>query len=389
MSNVNCLTVFSFLTKTKKQKNKNSSNGEKVFVAMSGGVDSSLSAKILKDKGYDVTGVFMRLWRLKEFISSQDKDMEDAKNICKGLGIPFLVFDFREEQKKEVVDYMLEEYKKGRTPNPCVICNKVIKFGKLLKEAQKRGADYMATGHYVRKEIDLNGNIKLLRGIDDTKDQSYFLWTLGQEELSKAIFPIGDFEKSKVRKKAENDDLFVAQKKESQEICFLGNFSMKDFLKKNISEIENFEKQGEVLDEKGEVIGEHKGTIFYTIGQRKGFNITKKTPNTPIFYVVSKDIIKNTITVSKDADFFVKEKKLNKIKIKKTNWISGVSPKVGLELKGRLRYNQTLKKCEVLSIDEKNKEAEIFMENIDFPAPAGQSLVLYDEDVCLGGGTIS
>jgi tRNA-specific 2-thiouridylase len=347
---------------------------EKVFVGMSGGVDSSLSAALLKEAGYDVTGVFIRVWSPDFLPCNWKEERRDAMRVAAGLGIPFKTYDFEKEYKKEVVDYMIEEYERGRTPNPDVMCNRYIKFGSFLKKALEEGADFIATGHYAR-----NIDNKLLMGEDGNKDQSYFLWTLNRDDLSKTLFPIGHLEKDEVRKKAKELNLSTADKKDSQGICFLGKINVKEFLKEYIKE-----EKGDVLSESGEVIGFHDGSYYFTLGQRHGFTITKKTPDDNPYYVVGKDMKKNTITVSNGIlkESFASTSK--KVKIKNVNWISG-EPDLKKEYKARLRYRQDLRDCR---IEKRNEKFVIVFNKIQENVTPGQSLVVYDEEVCLGGGVI-
>ena len=265
---------------------------KKVFVGASGGVDSSTTMAILKEQGYDVTGVFIKVWQ-PDFVECQWKeDRLDAMRVCATLGVQFLDLDLEEEYKKGVFDYMVDGYKNGRTPNPDVMCNKKIKFGAFLDFALENGADHVATGHYVRLEDG-----KLLTGVDKNKDQSYFLWTLTKEQLKYCLFPIGGYEKIKVREMAKKFKLSTAQKKDSQGLCFVGKVDMKEFLERFIPQ-----KKGEVLNEKGEVIGEHDGVFYYTLGQRHGFLITKKGTDDKPYYIVKKDL-------EKPMRFYIKDNK--------------------------------------------------------------------------------
>lgn len=361
----------------------------KIFVAMSGGVDSSVSAFLLKEKGYDITGVFIKVWHPEFAECDWKKERDDAMKICAQLNILFLIFDFEKEYKKEVVDYMIEEYKNGRTPNPDVMCNKNIKFGAFLDKAKKMGADMIATGHYARVvdqyglDADSCGNrnhYKMYAGVDKEKDQSYFLWTLNQEQLSKTLFPVGDLQKSEVREIAKRNGLATAEKKDSQGVCFIGKIQMKEFLKNFVKE-----KKGDILNEKGEIIGNHEGAFFYTIGQRHGFVITKKKPNEKPYYIVSKDIEKNTLTVREGDE---KESSLynsNKIEIEKINWISREKPDENKKYLGRIRYRQPLQKC---SVKYENEKTFVIFEEKQKAVALGQSIVLYDDEKCLGGGII-
>ncbi len=273
-----------------KEKNKK----PVIFVGMSGGVDSSVAALLLKKEGYGVIGVFIRSWSDKSLANCPwEEDSRDARLVAEKLNIPFYVWDFENEYKKSVVDYMIKTYKKGITPNPDVVCNKEIKFGLFLNRALKLGADFVATGHYVRKIIDKNNCIRLVQSKDLNKDQSYFLWQLDQNQLKHSLFPVGGFLKSEVRKIASNAKLPVADKKDSQGICFLGKVKIYDFLSKFIKE-----KPGDVITTDGKKIGKHRGVYFYTIGQRHiGISSTKIKSAKP-FYVVNKDIKKNVLIVA-------------------------------------------------------------------------------------------
>ena len=264
----------------------------KVFVGLSGGVDSSVSAALLKEHGYEVVGVFIKVWQPPFLECTWKEDRLDAMRVAAQLDIPFMTFDLEKEYKESIVDYMVAEYKAGRTPNPDVMCNKTIKFGAFLEKAKEMGADFVATGHYAQN-VEKDGEQYLLKGNDNEKDQSYFLWTLTQAQLKYILFPIGEHKKSEVRKLAEKFDLITATKKDSQGLCFIGKLDMKDFLKEFIEE-----KRGDVLNTDGAVIGYHDGAVYYTLGQRRGFIITQKTPEDIPYYVVAKDIEQNTITVS-------------------------------------------------------------------------------------------
>jgi tRNA-specific 2-thiouridylase len=347
------------------------SSGKKVYIGMSGGVDSSVSAALLKRAGFDVTGVFIKVWQPDWINCTWKEDRLDAMRVAAKLGIPFVTLDLEKEYKEEVVDYMINEYKLGRTPNPDVMCNRYVKFGGFYDWAMKKGADFVATGHYAQS---IDG--KLVAGNDKNKDQTYFLWTLTGEQISKTLFPVGNIEKPEVRKLAKKFDLPNAEKKDSQGLCFIGKIDIKDFLKRYIEV-----RVGNVLNEKGEVIGEHDGAFFFTIGERHGFNITKKTPNDEPYYVINKNIENNTITVAnKDAGGNLPNA-VKKVSLREVNWNQGVAP-VGKKSMARSRYREAL------------SEIVIFRENfVEFTKPQfsispGQSLVVYDGEVCLGGGII-
>ena len=379
-----------------------------VFVGLSGGVDSSVSAALLMEQGYKVIGVFIKVWQPDIAITggcTWKQDRLDAMRVCVKLGIPFHTLDLEREYKNEVVDYMIAEYKSGRTPNPDVMCNKYVKFGGFFDWAMKKGADYVATGHYARvvpgqQNFAKNSRFTLprrrggsyasnffqsfaglLAGRDKNKDQSYFLWTLTQKQLAKTLFPVGDMEKPEVRKMAKKFGLPTAIKKDSQGICFIGKVEMIDFLKEYIKP-----KFGNILNENGEIIGRHDGVYYYTIGQRHGFEITKKTSSDERYFVIAKDFKKNTLTVSHNP---IKAGSISsrEINLKKVNWISGIEPDFTLQFSARIRYRQPLEECHIIKIS-KDKIIVKFQTAQKAPT-AGQSVVIYDGDICLGGGIIA
>ena len=372
------------------QKQMHKDNKKKVYIGMSGGVDSSVSALLLKKAGYDVVGVFIKVWQPEFFECTWRQDRLDAMRVCAKLDIPFITLDLEDEYKKEVVDYMIKEYKLGRTPNPDVMCNKYVKFGGFFDWAMKQGADYVATGHYARViKVESKGNSKyeMLAGEDKNKDQTYFLWTLTQKQLSKTLFPIGDIDKPEVRKLAETYGLSTAIKKDSQGLCFIGKIEIKDFLKNYIKE-----KKGKVLNVEGKVIGEHDGAFYLTIGQRHGFRIVEKTPNDSAYYIVDKDIKNNTITVSQDSTRVLKNESKN-LKLERVNWISGEVPDLSKKYFARIRYRQPLEECKIVSspglkVESKNTEYELRFTKSQKAITSGQSAVIYDGEVCLGGGII-
>jgi len=393
-----------------------------VFVGLSGGVDSAVSAVLLKKQDYEVVGVFMRTWHPDFLTCNEEEERHDAMRVAAHLDIPFLTFDFTDIYKKEVADYMIAEYKTGKTPNPDVMCNKKVKFGAFFKKAISMGADFVATGHYAIKQdcpvffsgprvapikseglnqtsSENSGQSCLTKGVDPSKDQSYFLWTLKQEQLKKILFPIGHFKKTEVRKLAKKFNLPVAQKKDSQGICFLGAVDLKDFLKHYIKE-----KKGKVLNEKGEEIGYHNGVFFHTLGERHGFAITKKNPNDGAYYIVGKDMKKNILYVSQNPKqllFHGSHSNLNVVKepniayaekstalyfvnIKDINWISEI-PKSEKNYTAQIRYHSEFLACKIKVIN-KTKAKIIFKKPI--LVASGQSCVIYDKNVCLGGGVV-
>ncbi len=344
---------------------------------MSGGVDSSASAALLKEAGHEVTGVFIKTWHPEFLTCTWREERQDAMAVCATLGIPLLTCDLEDVYKREVADYMIEEYRRGRTPNPDVMCNQHVKFGAFFRWAIEQGAEMIATGHYARV---VHGNPSTLHaGVDQTKDQSYFLWTLPQDVLSRVMFPVGSMKKTEVREVATRFGLSVAQKKDSQGVCFLGEVDMKEFLKRFIDVT-----PGDVLDEEGIVIGTHDGALLYTFGERHGFTVTKKTPHDGPRYVIAKDIEKNTITVSQ-APHEAPAALTTQLSLDTTNWVRGVPPRNGEKLSCRFRYRQPLTPCTV-NIDREGTKV-LFETPVSFTTP-GQSLVLYDGDECLGGGII-
>jgi tRNA-specific 2-thiouridylase len=357
----------------------NSKSKQSVFVGMSGGVDSSVSAMLLKNAGYDVTGVFIKVWQPEFFECTWRQDRLDAMRVCAKLGIPFVTLNLEKEYKKDVVDYMINEYKLGRTPNPDVMCNKYVKFGGFFDWAMKQGADYVATGHYAKVKI-VKGKTLMLAGSDKNKDQSYFLWTLTQKQLAKTLFPIGNIKKSLVRTLANINGLSTAIKKDSQGLCFIGKIDIKDFLKNYIKE-----KKGKVLDEFGNIIGEHDGAFYLTIGQRHGFTIGIKSPIEKPYYIINKDIKNNTIIVSHDAKK-VEDLESKIVKIKNVNWTQGEVPNLSKKYSARIRYRQPLEECLIKKVGNNNFELH-FTKSQKAITP-GQSAVIYDKEVCLGGGII-
>ena len=332
---------------------------------MSGGVDSSVSALLLKEQGYNVIGVYMKNWSkdLPGMKCPWAEDLADAKRVAVKLDLDFEVWDFEEAYKKRVVDYMLEEFKKGNTPNPDIMCNQEIKFKLFYEEAMRRGGDYIATGHYAKTD-----GKNLLRATDENKDQTYFLYRISNESLEHTLFPIGDMKKPDVKKLAEKNNLHNAYKKESMGVCFVGEVGMKDFLKEYIDI-----KPGEIREvESDTVLGYHEGAVFYTIGQRHGLYISGGLP----YYVVKKDLTKNIVYVSKnlnDDNLWTTELELGDIIVR--------TEKAPTEVLVRLRHRAPL-------IPAKFDGKKVVFENAIKRPASGQSVVLYDDEICLGGGII-
>lgn len=346
---------------------------KKVFVGLSGGVDSSVSAALLKEQGFDVTGVFMKNWSksIGRFECPWKEDYQDAKRTAVHLGIPFEMYDFEEQYFDTVVEYMLDAFKKGVTPNPDVMCNQEIKFKLFLDTALSNGADYIATGHYANTHDG-----RLIRAKDDNKDQTYFLYRVTPKALSRTLFPLGDYTKPEVRTLAQEYKLPTATKKESMGICFVGKVGIKDFLKEYIGKTES----GPVVDQNGVTIGEHDGAIFYTIGQRSGMGIGGGLP----YYVTSKNMITNTVYVTNDiSDANLWNQTIN---LGAVHWINKPVLASG-ELLIRTRHRAPL-----LPVKAINETVDGLIVELNEPIRAltpGQSAVFYSETECFGGGIIS
>lgn len=388
----------------------------KVAIAMSGGVDSSVVAKLLKDEGHELVGLFLKLWQdplctiAKENRCCNYEALEDARRVAHSLDIPFYVINAKDEFKKEVVDYFIDEYKKLNTPNPCIVCNEKIKFDLLMKKALSIGCEKLATGHYARiLEENSSGksnklvtrNYKLKTGIDATKDQSYMLYRLDQNQLSKVLFPLGEMTKKEVRTLAVKWNLPVKEKPESQEICFIGDKDYREFLGRYLPE--KYFKPGEIVDRKGNVLGKHEGLINYTIGQRKGINqvesrklkVESDKPKQPL-YVIGFDVQKNQLIVGEDEDIYQKEMIVSNL-----NWILSKSRNYQLETKNlsvKIRYRHEAVPCKLMNLrTEELKDNETVKQfnnlHVMFDKPQraitpGQSAVFYSGDVVLGGGII-
>lgn len=353
-------------------------SGRRVFVGLSGGVDSAVSAALLKEQGYEVTGVFIKAWQPEWMECSWRDERRDAMKVCIALDIPFLFLDAEDEYKQGVVDKMLAEYKAGRTPNPDVLCNKEIKFGIFWDFAKKHGADFIATGHYA-KVIDSS----LREGLDKEKDQSYFLWTLTKHDLEHVLFPVGHLQKPEVRQLAQRFKLPVAEKKDSQGICFLGDVGMEEFLSHYVKA-----KPGRVFNTEGVVIGRHKGLIYYTIGERHGFEVTKKSPESGPFYIVAKDADTNSLVVS-DKESEILEFSPTKILLKDVNWIREPESE---ELYARIRYRGEKLACKLKLSGASTAGAQSKL-SVEFDMSVrglslGQSIVFYEGEECLGGAVM-
>lgn len=341
---------------------------KKVYVGMSGGVDSSVTAALLKEQGYDVTGIYMKNWSqdLPGFTCPWKEDFQDAKRVAVQLGIDFKMYDFETEYRQKVVDYMVREYQAGRTPNPDIMCNQEVKFKLFLEAALEDGADLIATGHYARVN-----NGQLLTGLDANKDQSYFLYRVTSEALRRSLMPVGELAKPEVRAIAARLGLATAEKKDSQGICFVGKVGIKEFLLHELGP----QPHGPIIDQAGVVIGQHDGAIFYTIGQRHGLNVGGGLP----YYVSRKDMSSNTVYVTTNLD----DAQLwsQSVELQDVHWVNG-KPEAGQEYHVRLRYRGPLVGCTI-------KGDKLSLKDEQRGLAAGQSAVLYDGERVLGGGIIS
>ncbi len=348
--------------------------GETVFVGMSGGVDSSVVAMLLKDAGYDIRGVHIKMWSDPDIPCAFKEDRIEAMRAAAHLGIPFETWDLTAEYRQAVVEYMIAEYAAGRTPNPDVMCNRHIKFGAFLDRAIRRGADYIATGHYVRKLGSETAALAAARDLN--KDQSYFLWTLTQEQLGRCLFPLGEHTKPEVRAMARSRGLPNAEKPDSQGICFIGEIDLKAFLKKHISV-----SRGAVRTTNGKTVGEHDGLTFHTIGERHGLGIGGGIP----YYVAEKNLSTNTLVVAEgpyDDRLFSRE-----LYVRDAHWISGAAPTATFSCNARIRYRQPLARCTVAHAGDGVLRV-VFKEPQRAVTP-GQSIVWYDDEIMLGGGIIA
>jgi tRNA-specific 2-thiouridylase len=389
---------------------------KRVVVGLSGGVDSSVSAYLLKEKGYDVIGIFMKNWH-DESVTLSDEcpwidDSNDALIIAEQLGIPFQVLDLSEDYKNRIVDYMFNEYESGRTPNPDVLCNREIKFDVFLKAAMELGADYVATGHYCRRRDNEDGSVSLLSGIDKNKDQSYFLCQLNQEQLQKTLFPIGHLEKSEVRRIAEEQGLVTAGKKDSQGLCFVGKISLPTFLQQKLivkkgevieipidfepllayhnehRTIENIEKLCKPFNfnpDDGQIVAEHEGAHFYTIGQRKGLNIGGRPKPS---FVIGIDTENNIVYSGQTAQ----HPGLNRIALKieegsvqLTNERHKLNDNESKAFAFRIRYRQPLQKGILIN---KNNQYFVLFDELQRGITPGQFCAWYEDDELIGSGVI-
>lgn len=350
----------------------------KVVIAMSGGVDSSVAAALLKEQGHEVTGMMLRLWSQPGKEESNRCCTLDsqllARRVANKLDIPFYVIDAKEIFRDIVVDYFLEGYARAETPNPCLMCNRHIRWGVLREHALALGAEYLASGHYVRLQNDDDGNVQLLRGVDRGKDQAYVLHVLTQEKLRQSLFPVGDYPKSKIREFARKFNLPVAERSDSQDLCFLAGGDYRDFLREYAPQTT---QPGEIVTSEGKVLGEHQGLAFYTIGQRKGLGVSSPVP----LYVLWKNSAHNQLVVGKAEELGSQTAQVDGI-----NWISGIAPDEPFRAEVKIRYTAKESWAAIAPISA--DQAQITFDAPQRDITPGQAAVFYDGEICLGGGTI-
>jgi tRNA-uridine 2-sulfurtransferase len=346
---------------------------KKVVVALSGGVDSSVSAALLKKQGFEVLGLTLRLWTDPAHPPLSDSETA-ARRTSEALDIPLHVVDITGLFHQEIVQFFLDEYARGVTPNPCVRCNRLVKWGVLLEQALSLGADYLATGHYARKRITADGRQELLRAVDHSKDQTYVLHVLTQERLERALFPVGEFPKTEIREMARIFGLPAAARSDSQDLCFLAGEDYRDFIRRNAPHIAI---PGPIRSRTGQILGEHQGLAYYTIGQRKGLGVPSPVP----LYVLAKDPVANTLIVGVEAELGS-----SRLTAWSVNWIAGAAPAGPLRLQVKTRY--TAKEAWALVTPLAGDQAGVLFDLPQRDITAGQAAVFFDGDIVLGGGLI-
>ena len=360
-----------------KLMSENNNSSKRVIVAMSGGVDSSVAAALLVEQGYEVVGLMLRLWAEQGGAANRcctPDAVNDARRVANVLGIPFYVRDYKQVFKSTVVDFFIDGYARGVTPNPCIVCNRDIRFDRLLKEALSLGGDYLATGHYARVRTATDGTYQLLRGLDPTKDQSYMLYTMTQDRLARLLFPVGEHSKSDIRQMAQDKNLPVFNRPDSQDLCFLGPGDYRSFLQRNAPEVV---QSGPILDTAGNQIGEHRGLAFYTIGQRKGLGLSAPQP----MYVVEKIVQTNSLVVGTQADLGQ-----SRLTARQVSYVSGQPLLEPIRIKAKIRYKAKETEATLTPLAEQ-RASLIFDQPVRDITP-GQAVVFYHDDIALGGGTI-
>lgn len=361
----------------------------KVLIGMSGGVDSSVTAALLKEQGYECVGVYMNLWADPTVFDAEEQkkfpqnkccsigSLMFARSICQQLEMPFYSINFEEAFKENVVDFFLDGFREGETPNPCVRCNKTVKFGILFKKMEELGCDFLATGHYAKLIQNKSGEIELHRGKDSAKDQTYFLYNLKQELLKKILFPLGDYDKPEVKKLAVKFKLKeLENKRESQGVCFYPEKTYFEFLKRYMKPGEDF-KPGEIIDKEGKKVGTHEGLPFYTVGQRKGIGVG----GGPALYVNKMDTLKNALIVGSEDDLLTKE-----IRLRDVNFLSNSAPESGEKFEVKVRSQGKLTPA---TLKKSGEDYFIEFEKPERAIMAGQSLVLYRDTELIGGGIMT
>jgi len=352
---------------------------------MSGGVDSSVTALLLKEQGHNVVGAHMKLWDYAEVGADVYRDgrccsldaVNDCRAICGSIDAPFYVLNLSRQFRSEVIDNFVSEYKAGRTPNPCVRCNTRVKWQPFLQKAREIGCDFIATGHYARIERGQNGCHLIRKGVDDTRDQSYFLWGLNQEMLARTLMPLGSLCKTEVREIARRHGLRTSEKKESREICFVADDDYHRFLREWDNKHDTAAQPGEIVDESGRVLGRHDGAAYYTIGQRRGLGIAHPTP----LYVLDIDAANNQVIVGDDASLYRDDMVVDHL-----NWIAGPPPSNPIDIHTKIRYQHPPAKGQLATLTDHS--VRVTFEEKQRAITPGQSAVFYDDDLLLGGGVI-